>query len=85
MLEGIEHWQLSLGPRGFVGELIVTAVVIAVLMWLLFKNRAPVFWKKSDYFYLLFTLIGGVTAAADLAVNNWTKDLQQLRLNEGGN
>jgi hypothetical protein len=77
MLQG----QLNLGPTGLVIEFLITVGVIAVGSWLLFKRRSSVFWKQTDYVYIFFTMVGGAAAAADIAISNWTKELQHIQRN----
>jgi len=74
------RWQLELGPVGLVFEFVITVIVIAVASWLLFKKRSPVFWKQTDYVYLIFTIIGGIVAMADLSISNLAKELQQNKI-----
>lgn len=68
-----------MGPLVFVGVFVTTVAIVAVLMWLKFRNRTLLFWRRMEYAYLLFTVIGGAAAAADLALSNWAKDLQQAQ------
>jgi hypothetical protein len=72
MYSEIVQGQLDLGPTGHVIEFLITVVVIAAGSWLLFKKRSSVFWKQTDYAYLIFTIVGGAAAAADIAISNWT-------------
>jgi hypothetical protein len=44
------------------------------------QKKSSVFWKKTDYAYLIFTIIGGIAAAADLSISNWTKELQKNQI-----
>jgi hypothetical protein len=78
------QWQTNLGPLGLVNEFLATVAVIAVVTWLLLKKRSPVCWKRTDYAYLTFAVIGGIVAAADLATSNWSNELQQNRIVSNG-
>jgi hypothetical protein len=78
------QWQTNVGPLGLANEFLITVVVITVLTWLLLKKRSSVCWKRTDYAYLTFTVIGGIVAAADLATSNWSNELQQNRIISNG-
>jgi hypothetical protein len=80
MYTEIAQGQLDLGPTGLVIEFLITVAVIAAGSWLLFKKRSSVFWKKTDYAYLIFTIIGGMAAAADLAISSWSKEIQENKI-----
>ena len=75
-----EWWQ-SLGPVGLAGEFVAVVVVASAVLWFLFRTRSSVFWKRTDYAYFLFAILGGAAGAADLALNNWGKQLEQIQLN----
>jgi len=55
-------------------------VVVFLTTWGLFKTWSPVFWKKTDYFYFLFTIVGAATGATDLAISNWNKEVQHSQI-----
>lgn len=76
---GYEGWQ-SFGPIGLAGEFLVFVVVASTGLWLVFRSRSAVFWKRTDYAYFLFAVLGGAAGAADLAVNNWNKQLEQAQM-----
>lgn len=77
------QWQTNVG-LSLINEFLITMVVIAVVTWLLLKKRSSVYWKRTDYAYLTFTVIGGIVAAADLATGNWSNELQQNRIISSG-
>jgi hypothetical protein len=79
MYSAIAQAQSNLGPQGLIIEFLITVVVIPVGTWLLFKKRSSVFWKMTDYSYIIFTIVGGTAAAADIAISNWTKEMQQIQ------
>jgi hypothetical protein len=80
MYSEIVQRQLNLGPKGLVIEFLITVIVVERGTWLLCKNRSSVLWKQTDYIYLLFTIVGGAAAVADLAISNWTKEVQQIEI-----
>lgn len=76
----VVHWMLSFGPVGLAIEFVATVVVVSTAIWFVAKTFSPVFWKRTDYAYFILTITGGALGAADLAVSNWGKELQQLQL-----
>jgi hypothetical protein len=74
-----EWWQ-GLGPLGLAGEFLAVVILVFVALWVTCRARSSVFWKRTDYAYFLFAILGGAAGAADLAVNNWTKQLEQVQL-----
>jgi len=70
--------QLELGPIGLAIQFSSALFVTAIITWFVFRRRLASFWKKTDYVYFLFTIIGGATAAADLAINSWTKESEHV-------
>jgi hypothetical protein len=80
MYSEIVQGQLNLGPKGLVIEFLITVIVVERGTWLICKNRSSVLWKQTDYIYLLFTIVGGAAAVADLAISNWTKEIQQIEI-----
>src|SRR5271154_6160368 len=68
--------QDGLGPTGLALEFIIVLAVVFITTWGLFKRWSTVFWKKTDYAYFIFTIVGAATGAADLAISNWNKDVQ---------
>jgi hypothetical protein len=80
MLNQFLGWFLSFGPTGLAIEFVVVVALVSTGMWLVCSNWSSVFWKRTDYAYFLLTILGGAVGAADLAVSNWTKELQQIQL-----
>jgi hypothetical protein len=80
LLANIEQFQNELNPLGFVLEFLVSVFVVERLVWGLFQKRSPVFWKMTDYAYFFVTILGGATAAADLAISSWTREAQQIQI-----
>jgi hypothetical protein len=75
-----EWWQ-SFGPVGLAAEFLAVVSVVSIVLWRTCQTRSPVFWRRTDYAYFLFAIVGGAAGAADLAVNNWTKQLDQIQVN----
>jgi hypothetical protein len=79
IFSSVYDWWQSFGPLGLVGEFLAVFVLAFVALWFTCRTRSSVFWKRTDYAYFLFAILGGAAGAADLAVNNWTKQLEQLQ------
>jgi hypothetical protein len=74
-------WWQALGPVGLAVEFLAVVSVVFAALWLKCRNWSAVFWKRTDYAYFLFAILGGAAAAADIAVSNWTKQLDQIEMN----
>ena len=75
------NWWQSLGPVGLAVEFLAIVGLVSSALWGTCRNRSPVFWKRTDYAYFLFAILGGTAAVADIAVNSWTKQAEQIRAN----
>jgi hypothetical protein len=75
-----EWWQ-AFGPLGLAGEFLVVVILVFAALWLRCRTRSSVFWKRTDYAYFFFAILGGAAGAADLAINNWNKQLEQAQMN----
>jgi hypothetical protein len=75
-----ERWQ-AFGPLGLAGEFLAVVILVFAALWLRCRTRSSVFWKRTDYAYFLFAILGGAAGAADLAINNWNKQLEQAQMN----
>jgi hypothetical protein len=74
-------WWQSFGAVGLASEFLAAVVVTFMCLWFTSRTRSAVFWKRTDYAYFLFVIAGGAVGAVDLAVSNWTKQLDQIELN----
>ena len=72
-------WLFSLGPLGLAVEFLATVALVFTTLWMACKRRSPVFWKRTDYYYFVFTILGGVAGAVDIAVGNWNRQLQEVK------
>jgi hypothetical protein len=75
-----EWWQ-SLEPSGLAVAFVVVVFFVFAALWLTCRAWSPVFWKRTDYAYFFFVIIGGAAGAADLAVNSLNKELAQIQMN----
>src|SRR4051794_326971 len=71
----------GLGPVGLALEFLGIVILVFFGLWLTCRTRSSVFWKRTDYAYFLFAILGGAAGAADLAVSNWTKQLEGVQMN----
>ena len=67
-------WPISSGWR-----ILCCCSLVFTILWFTCRARSAVFWKRTDYFYFLLTILGGAAAAADIAMSNWTKELEQTQ------
>jgi hypothetical protein len=74
-----EWWQ-SLGPVGLALEFLAFVAVVSAALWITCQTRSSVFWRRTDYAYFFFAILGGAAGAADLAVSNWSKTLEQNQI-----
>jgi hypothetical protein len=75
-----EWWQ-SLEPSGLAVAFFVVVFFVFAALWLTCRAWSPVFWKRTDYAYFFFVIIGGAAGAADLAVSSLNKELAQIQMN----
>ena len=74
IFSALYDWWQSLGPVGLAVAFFGFVMFTAVSLWLLCQHRSPVFWKRTDYYYFIFTVLGAAAGVADIAVRNWTKN-----------
>jgi hypothetical protein len=75
-----EWWQ-SLEPSGLAVAFFVVVFFVFAALWFTCRAWSPVFWKRTDYAYFFFVIIGGAAGAADLAVSSLNKELAQIQMN----
>jgi hypothetical protein len=78
---GVNEWWQSLEPSGLVVAFCVVVVFVSAALWHTCRARSSVFWKRTDYAYFFFVILGGVVGAADLAVTSLNKELAQIQMN----
>jgi hypothetical protein len=76
MMEALQEWLAS--PIGLVAVgLLGSIVATGGAAWLAFQNRDAAFWKRSDYWYLTATLLGGALTASHFAISSWESNSEQ--------
>ena len=74
LARNINQWWQSLEPWALALAFVVVVFIVSVAVWFTCRYLSSVFWKRTDYAYFLFVILGGGLAAYDLAANDLYKE-----------
>jgi hypothetical protein len=63
----------------FSGSLVLV-LLLAIIIFVYVHPKPPVFWKRSDYVYFGFSIIGAILGLTDLTIKEWQKEVHDNQI-----